>query len=143
MGVSVRLPPGYHWQLTAAQPSPIPLAMKQESPLAAALSSHSSPIVQMGMQVQFTPHISGLTPEHRDVQPSTLQMWTMLVEALLLKELSTCSVLCQKNGLTIELRGRGMEETVSFACLFLGMSLKQTNNLLSHLKFDVEFIIFP
>lgn len=120
---------GYHWQLTAAQPFPVPLAMKQESPLAAALSSHPSPIVQMEMQVQFTPHILGLTPEHTAVQPSTLQMRTTLVEALLLKELSTCSVLCQKNGLTIELLTEKKRNAGnSLICLLvLGMSLKQTN----------------
>lgn len=96
--------PGYHWQLTAAQRFPIPLAMGvMFSPPAAELSSHPSPIVQTGMQGQFTPHTLGLTPEHTAVQLSTLQMWTTLVEAFLLKELSTCSVLCQKIGLTIEL----------------------------------------
>lgn len=92
--------PGYHWQLRATQQFPIPLAMKQGSPLAAALSSHHSPIVQIGMQGQFTSW--DLLQKRQLCNPLRCRCGK-LVEAFLLKELSTCSVLGQNNGLTIEL----------------------------------------
>lgn len=56
-------------------------------PPAAALCSHPSHISQLEMWGLFSPHLPGLAPEHAAVQPSALQMWTLLVEALHLEGL--------------------------------------------------------
>lgn len=123
--------PVCRWQLPSAQC--LPLAhqprSRKEAPGCSAVfpPSHISQLEMWGL---FGPHLPGLAPEHAAVQPSALQMWTLLVEALHLEGLWTCA--CCRPEEWLDHRAsdwgeeEGVEEAVSFACLFFWGAIEKT-----------------